>query len=120
MMLILSMNGLEAFALTSNPTNSGIIIEIKPTQPKNPTIKPRNIVDCDIEANCYAGALTFIFNNDLGRADITVTNLSTGEMWMESANGICITSIYISNSEGYFVITIETDSGIYSGDFVVE
>ena len=116
MMFIFSMSSFVAYASTSDPINSSITIEIKPAQPKNPTIKPRTIVDCGIEVNYYAGALTFIFNRDLGDADIVVCNLNTGDVWSGGVSGMGIETILLSGDEGYYTINIYTDNGEYYGE----
>ena len=74
----------------------------------------------DFEATYNEDLLSIVFNNDLGNADITVTNTMTGEMWMDSVNGIGVSSIYLSDSAGYYTIYIITDSGDYVGEFQLE
>lgn len=93
-----------------------LVISIKPTKPKVP-ITPVSIVQPDIEA-CYSNEmLTFIFNRELGDADIVVTNLTTGDVWSGSATGICSTTILLSGDEGYYQIVIYTDNEDYFGEF---
>lgn len=88
---------------------------LKPIPPVNKPI-PLSLVQ-NIEANYYAGMLTMVFNVDLGNADITVVNTSTGEMWMDSVSGVGATSIYTSGNAGYYTIYIITDCGEYTGAF---
>ena len=95
------------------PTGTPIPIDPEPLKPQ-----PLSL-NADIEANYQDGMLTIAFNADLGDAIITVANLTTGEMWMESTNGMGITTIELLDSEGYFIITIETDNGDYTGSFII-
>ena len=115
-MLIFSMSGFYASASTTEPVIDSITVEIKPFPTKNPPVKPRSIVDNDIEATYYAGALTLIFNNDLGNADIVVCNHDTGDVWCGSINGMGIEALLLSGEDGYYTITIYTDNGEYYGE----
>ena len=116
MMLIFAMSSFEAFASTTDPIIGSITIEIKPSSSKTPPVNPRSIIDSDIEATYYAGALTLIFNNDLGNADIVVCNHDTGDVWCGSINGTGIEALLLSGEDGYYTITIYTDYGEYSGE----
>ena len=103
-------------ALAQQPTTIPIPIVPKPLPSPNP-LKPRTPVQPDIEA-CYSNEmLTFIFNRELGDADIVVTNLTTGDVWSGSATGICSTTIPLSGDEGYYQIAIYTDNEDYFGEF---
>ncbi len=93
-----------------------LVITIKPFKPQ-PPIKPRSIVEPDIAAYYSNGTITIVFNADLGEADIVVTNLSTGDVWSDNVEGLCTTSIMLSDDAGYYTITIQTDEGDYYGEF---
>ena len=99
------------------PTNPNEDIVLRPNIPKNPTQRPLSIVT-DIEATYSMGAITLVFNEDLGNCDIEVTNIDTGEVWYASCVGISSTIVYTSGSEGQYHIYIDTDCGAYSGEFV--
>lgn len=116
MMLIFAMSSFEAFASTTDPVIDSITVEIKPAPSKNPPVKPRSIVDNDIEATYHMGALTLVFNTDLGDADIIVCNLNTGDVWSGGVSGMGIETILLSGDEGYYTITIYTDYGEYCGE----
>ncbi len=73
----------------------------------------------DIEASYYNGALTIVFNADLGNADIVVSNLATGDIWSESVSGVGVATLLLSGDEGYYEILIYTDCGNYSGEFEI-
>lgn len=104
-------------AQSNDPTpNPDLVIPIKPFKPQ-PPIKPRSIVEPDIEAYYSNGAITIVFNADLGEADIVVTNLTTGDAWSESVEGMGNTSIMLSDDAGYYTITIYTEAGDYYGEF---
>ena len=116
-LMVQSVSSKEA-SCSDGPT----YIPIPPTPDPIPPITkpiPLSLVQ-DVEATYYEGVLSIVFNNDLGNADITVTNTMTGEMWMDSVNGIGVSSIYLSDSAGYYTIYITTDRGDYSGAFALE
>lgn len=95
-----------------------LVVPIKPYKPQ-PPIKPRSIVEPDIAAYYSNGAITIVFNADLGEADIVVTNLTTGDVWSDNVEGLCTTSIMLSDDAGYYTITIQTDEGDYYGEFIL-
>lgn len=95
---------------------SDIVITIKPTKPKQP-INPFSLNVSNIEAYYGNGAITIIFNEDLGNADIEVTNITTGDVWMDSVSGVCNTSILLSGDAGHYSITIYTSECDYYGEF---
>lgn len=63
--------------------------------------------------------LTITLSEDLGHADIVVTNTTTGESWYDGVNGIGSTVITLSGDEGYYIIHIYTDYGEYYGEFTI-
>lgn len=99
------------------PTPPAIPIPIDPTNPY-PILAPLTL-EADIDASYYNGALTLMFNVDLGDADITVTNLSTGDIWWDSVSGVGATAIMLSGDEGYYEVHITTDRGEYTGAFTL-
>ena len=108
------------FAQNTNPNvDLDFSVEIKPGQTIRPTIKPRTIVNTDIEAYYSYGELSLTFNINLGNADIVVTNTTTGESWYDSVNGVGSTVITLSGDEGCYEIYIYTDCGDYSGTFII-
>ena len=78
---------------------------------------PRQVVDCGIEAFYVDGIIILDFVENLGDADIVVTNLTTGDIWSGSATGICSTTILLSGDDGYYQIVIYTDNEDYFGEF---
>lgn len=109
----------STFVFADNPTTPPTLptIPIKPSDPK-PIPNPLTL-DADIDASYYDGVLTLMFNVDLGDADITVTNLSTGDIWRDSVSGVGATAIMLSGDEGYYEVHISTDRGEYSGAFTL-
>lgn len=106
-------------ALADNPTTppppKGDPVPIRPI-----TTIPRPLsLNVDIEATYVDGTLTFLFNRDLGNADIVVTNTTTGESWYDGVNGVGSTVITLSGDEGCYEIYIYTDCGDYSGTFII-
>lgn len=115
--LLFSFVSIEPATAQALPEDD-LTIDIRPQRPKLPGTTPLSLID-DIEASYYNGALTLVFNVDLGNADITVTNLSTGDIWWDSVSGMGTTTIMLSGDEGYHEILIHTDNGDYSGEFTI-
>lgn len=106
-------------ALADNPTTppppKGDPVPIRPI-----TTIPRPLsLNVDIEATYVDGTLTFLFNRDLGNADIVVTNTTTGESWYDSIDGMGAATLILSGDEGYYEIYIYTNYGDYIGTFII-
>ena len=117
LILLLFMLAASILGFANNPQNNGGNIIITPTTPPTSGTPNRNIVSPDIEATYSMGAITFVFNEDLGNCDIEVTNIDTGEVWYTSFAGVGSTIVYTSGSEGQYYIYIDTDSGAYTGEY---
>ena len=105
-------------AYATNPIyDEPITIEISKKKQDKPSIKPRSIVEQDIEATYCDGILTVVFNENLGDSNITVTNISSGEVWSDSVSGYGVATLFLAGDEGYYYISIETDNGQYTGEF---
>lgn len=105
-------------AYATNPIyDEPITIEISKQKQDKPGIKPRSIVERDVEATYCNGILTVVFNENLGDSNITVTNISSGEVWSDSVSGYGVATLFLSGDEGYYYISIETDNGQYTGEF---
>lgn len=115
--LLFSFVWIEPAAAQTLPEDD-LTIDIRPHRPKLPGTIPLSLTN-DIEASYYDGVLTLMFNVDLGDADITVTNLSTGDIWWDSVSGVGATAIMLSGDEGYYEVHITTDRGEYSGAFTL-
>ena len=100
-----------------NSPSIGVPLPIVP-EPINPKPKPLSLLQ-DIEATYLDAEIFFVFNVDLGNADIVVTNTTTGESWYEGVNGVGSTVITLSGVEGCYEIYIYTDCGDYTGTFVI-
>ena len=116
---LLSAILIASVAIADNPKPTIPLgpIPINP-KPLNPKPKPKSLTAV-IEASYFNGALTVVFNADLGDADIVVSNLATGEMWSDSVSGVGATTLLLSGEEGYYEILIYTDCGEYSGEFEI-
>lgn len=83
--------------------------------------QPRQIVSIPIKCYYYNGVLFFMFNEELGEIDITVT--SNSKTWTKSINSLeGAANIDISNSiNGLCKIIIQTEdnSEYYEGQFVI-
>ena len=104
------------YASNPNQSDEPIIIPITPPV-SHPSNKPRSLVERDIEATYCAGVLTVMFNENLDDSDVTVANVSTGEVWSNSVNGFGVVNLLLSGDEGYYYITIDTEEGQYTGEF---
>lgn len=64
-------------------------------------------------------AILVCFNRDLGEVTLTVINESTGEVYVDTIEAYCSpVSISISDSEGWYYLEFELESGIqYVGEF---
>lgn len=105
--------------INDGPSKHAIIIIKDKVQVPNSSSKPRTLIESDIEAYYYENAITFILNTDLGNCDITVTNITTGDIWHDNVCGAGITTTILSQNMGYFTIDIETDYGHYYGEFTL-
>ena len=101
-----------------NPTKKPPILVDIPINP-NPTILRPLSLNADIEASYYDGVLTFIFNRDLGEVNIVVTNMTNGDLWGDSLNGVGATSIILDGDVGEYYIIVYTDFGDYTGTFII-
>mgnify|MGYP003431578472 FL=1 len=117
-LMLLTVGILYAMYNTDNPDQHTIIIKKDKPEPPTGSTKPLSLLS-DIEASYFNGALTIVFNADLGDADIVVSNLTTGDMWSESVSGVGAATLLLSGDEGYYEILIYTDCGDYSGEFVL-
>lgn len=108
---------MSLFALNLEPEYIPIIPNPdKPNPPKGDTT-PLSLNRADIEATYFMGAITFVFNEDLGDCDIEVLNINTGEVWNASHSGVGSAIVYTSDSHGTYYIYIDTDCGGYSGEY---
>lgn len=98
------------------PSQGGEYIPIGPVY--NPQ-RPRTPMEFDSYGVILFDELTITLSEDLGNADIVVTNTTTGESWYDGVNGVGATSIALSGDEGYYEIYIYTDCGDYSGTFII-
>lgn len=68
-------------------------------------------------------AVVTTFCSDLGEVNLTVTNVTTGEVWSEILDSAQYPQpiLSVSGSEGFYEITYITESGnIYEGTFIIE
>ena len=119
LIILLTAILIASVAIADNPKPTIPLgpIPINP-DPLNPNPQPLSLRS-DIEASYFNGALTVVFNADLGDADIVVSNLATDEMWSDSVSGIGATTLLLSGEEGYYEILIYTDCGEYTGGFEI-
>ena len=101
------------------PTDSEEI-PIRPIpQPLPPILIPRSL--SPISGMYASGAVELYFAAEVGLVSVTVINISTGEMWFETAdssNGVVSTAI--TSSAGSYLVTIETQTaGTFVGEFVL-
>lgn len=96
-------------------------IVIEPIKPKpNPRSLTQPVISCLLHNDGTTGTLTFDIDANIGGASITVTNISTGDIYTEycpSTPASCM--VVISCDAGSYVIEIDTDNGKYYGEFVL-
>lgn len=73
----------------------------------------------DVEAYFLMGEVTFLFNRNIGNADIYIQNLSTLDMIAISVDGCGLVNAYVGNEEGVYDIVIETNDQNYYGTFEI-
>lgn len=109
---------MPSYIYADKPNNGDIPVNIPINPPiGTPSNKPRSLVEQDIEASYCAGVLTVVFNENLGDSNITVTNISSGEVWSDSISGYGIATLFLSGDEGYYYIAIDTEEGQYTGEY---
>lgn len=76
--------------------------------------------------SCYNGILSSVvttISEDLGEVTLTVTNLSTGEIFYDTFDSVAATQSLtpISGSPGYYKVVYFAECGdIYNGSFTLE
>lgn len=109
---------MPSYIYADKPNNGDTPINIPINPPiGTPSNKPRSLVEQDIEATYCDGILTVVFNENLGDSNITVTNISSGEVWSDSISGYGIATLFLSGDEGYYYIAIDTEEGQYTGEY---
>ncbi len=107
-------------AMADDPDDSERIV-INPIKPLPfPRSLTQSVISCMLHNDGTTGTLTFDIDANIGAASITVTNTSTGDIYTEycpSTPGSC--AVVISCEAGSYIIDIDTDNGIYYGDFVL-
>lgn len=107
-------------AMADDPDDTERIV-IDPIKPRpNPRSLTQPVITCLLHNDGTTGTLTFDIDANIGAASITVTNTSTGDIYAEycpSTPGSC--AVVISCETGSYIIEIETDNGMYYGDFVL-
>lgn len=96
------------------------VIDIGTSGKPRPRSITQPVIDCRLHTDGATGTLTFDIAADLGDASITVTNLSTGDIYTEycaATPAICIVNIVCD--EGSYLIEIDTADGLYYGEFVL-
>ncbi len=100
--------------VASKPTGSVPIIIVSDQYDNNEN--NRSLLP-DVEAYFLMGEVTFLFNRNIGNADIYIQNLSTLDMIAISVNGCGLVNAYVGNEEGVYDIVIETNDQNYYGTF---
>ena len=108
---------------TQTPPTPPEKIPISPNPlPGNPDpgkLGPRSL--SAINGWCANGTIQLYFSQDMGLVSVTVTNITTGNVWYsdaESSDGVIF--IDIEPIAGCYTITIETQTaGAYYGEFML-
>ena len=87
--------------------------------PEPGKLEPRSL--SAINGWCANGTIQLYFSQDMGLVSVTVTNITTGNVWYsdaESSDGVVI--IDFEPTPGNYTVTIETQtSGTYYGEFAL-
>ncbi len=106
---------------TPTPTPTPIPIPFDPLDPEPGDIKERPRSLSAVSGCCANGTIQLYFAQDMGLVSVTVTNITTGNVWYsdaESSDGVIF--IDIEPIAGCYTITIETQTaGAYYGEFML-
>ena len=106
---------------TPTPTPTPIPIPFDPLDPEPGDVKERPRSLSAVSGWCANGTIQLYFSQDMGLVSVTVTNITTGNVWYsdaESSDGVIF--IDIEPIAGCYTITIETQtSGTYYGEFML-
>ena len=108
-----------AIVLTANESSGNITqIPLPPAETENSPNLPRTLVQ-DIEAYHTNNMVYLTFNENLGQANIVISNANTGAQVETSVPTTCSNvQVDISSlGQGNFEIVINTAQGTYSGVF---
>ena len=96
-----------------------IVVNPLPGNPEPGKINPRSL--SAVSGWCANGTIQLYFSQDMGLVSVTVTNITTGNVWYsdaESSDGVVI--IAFEPTPGNYTVTIETQtSGTYYGEFAL-
>lgn len=106
---------------TPTPTPIPIPIPFDPLDPEPGDVKERPRSLSAVSGWCANGTIQLYFAQDMGLVSVTVTNITTGNVWYsdaESSDGVIF--IDIEPIAGCYTITIETQTaGAYYGEFML-
>lgn len=106
---------------TPTPTPTPIPIPFDPLDPEPGDVKERPRSLSAVSGWCANGTIQLYFAQDMGLVSVTVTNITTGNVWYsdaESSDGVIF--IDIEPIAGCYTITIETQTaGAYYGEFML-
>lgn len=115
-LLVLSTDFIYAYTPDIEEESSSVIeIPIKPT---TGTLHRGNI--SNISAYYIDGVVYFSFMEIHSSLQILITNISTGEFWVECANTDTLTIMVdlYNGLPGTYIIEVMTDNGVYIGTFI--
>lgn len=96
-----------------------IVVNPLPGNPDPGKLGPRSL--SAINGWCANSTIQLYFSQDMGLVSVTVTNITTGNVWYsdaESSDGVIF--IDIEPIAGCYTITIETQTaGAYYGEFML-
>lgn len=87
-----------------------------------PTIRDLNLPPLHAYYNGTSSEIYTMTTSDLGQIEMTVINLSTGEVWYDTFDSgtFMQTILPISGNSGYYTVTYTTESGsVYEGYFIL-
>ena len=123
--MILMMAFLLPFSALEMRADEEVQIKKIPLWKDSGTDLSRDLIINPIESNYYASRahVSTSILRDLGVVVMTLTNLSTGEVWSDTFDSgvIMQTLLPISGTSGLYEIEYITESGdLYAGEFLIE
>lgn len=115
LLLLLSVQNIAA-----DNNNKTIVLEINIYQTK--PVLQRSLVDIPLE--CYYvgfdSSIVTVFSEYIGIVDISIVNTSTGEVFFDTVDSKDGQSaVRISGEDGFYHITVSSESDEYEGEFTL-
>ena len=103
----------------SEPDRKKVVLEKVDNDSKE--LRPRTLVGVPITCTYSEGTLNFLFYEDLGELEITVTNQSSGVVSVYECDAVTGSAIVDASSDSgsYLIEIITEDGGYYYGEYTL-